>query len=154
MRQLTTYWRNGGALIQDMRLGEFDENGKPTFDWMHEVFGIANIEWKNRNGVFLIDGKVYRLKPSKRLYTNYASMAPRPGYKVLAREPLQRENHGLMVRGERTLAPRHFVWKPTSTIVPGSRAVWGCGQGAPAACPHVHTAFAWTVTGDRRERWS
>ena len=104
MRQLTTYWKNGGALIQDMRLGEFDENGKPTFDWMHEVFGIANIEWKNRNGVFLIDGKVYRLKPSKRLYTNYASMAPRPGYKVLAREPLQRENHGIMVRGERTLA--------------------------------------------------
>jgi beta-galactosidase len=85
-----------------MRLGEFDENGKPTFDWMHEVFGIANVEWKNRGGVFLIDGKVYRLKPSKRMYTNYASMTPRPGYKVLATEPLQ-SGHGIMVRGDRTL---------------------------------------------------
>ncbi|WP_426305818.1 hypothetical protein ACN9MJ_00345 [Acidovorax facilis] len=100
--KLTAYWKNGGALIQDMRLGEFDENGKPTFDWMHEVFGIANVEWKNRGGVFLIDGKVYRLKPSKRMYTNYASMTPRPGYKVLATEPLQR-GHGIMVRGDRTL---------------------------------------------------
>ena len=100
--KLTAYWKNGGALIQDMRLGEFDENGKPTFDWMHEVFGIANVEWKNRGGVFLIDGKVYRLKPSKRMYTNYASMTPRPGYKVLATEPLQ-SGHGIMVRGDRTL---------------------------------------------------
>lgn len=102
--KLTAYWKSGGALIQDMRLGEFDENGKPTFDWMHEVFGIANIEWKNRGGVFLIDGEVYRLKPSKRMYATYASMMPRPGYKVLAKEPLQRADHGIMVRGERTLA--------------------------------------------------
>ena len=101
--KLTTYWKNGGALIQDMRLGEFDENGKPTFDWMHEVFGIANVEWKKRGGIFLIDGKVYRLKPSKTVYASYASITPRTGYKVLATELLQREQ-GIMVRGDRTLA--------------------------------------------------
>ena len=100
--RLTTFWKNGGALIQDMRLGEFDENGKPTFDWMHEVFGIANIEWKKRGGVFLIDGNIYRLKPSARMYTSYASITPRPGYKVLATDLLQRDR-GIMVRGERTL---------------------------------------------------
>lgn len=101
--KLTTYWKNGGALIQDMRLGEFDENGKPTFDWMHEVFGIANIEWKKKGGVFLIDGRVYRLKPTQHMYMSYASITPRPGYRVLATELLQR-NQGIMVRGERTLA--------------------------------------------------
>lgn len=101
--KLTAYWKNGGTLIQDMRLGEFDENGKPTFDWMHEMFGIANIEWKKNGGIFLIDGKVYRLKPSKRMYTSYASITPRPGYQLLATELLQR-NQGIMVRGERTLA--------------------------------------------------
>ena len=101
--QLTAYWKNGGALIQDMRLGEFDENGKPSFDWMHEVFGIANIEWRPNRGVFLIDGQVYRIKPSKRLYTNYASITPRPGYRLLATEPLK-QGQGIMVRGERTLA--------------------------------------------------
>ena len=101
--KLTTYWKNGGALIQDMRLGEFDENGKPTFDWMHEVFGIANVEWKKNGGIFLIDGKVYRLKPSKHLYAGYASITPRTGYQVLATELLQREQ-GILVKGERTLA--------------------------------------------------
>ena len=100
--KLTAYWKNGGALIQDMRLGEFDENGKPTFDWMHEVFGIANVEWKKNGGIFLIDGKVYRLKPSKHLYAGYASITPRTGYQVLATELLQREQ-GILVKGERTL---------------------------------------------------
>ena len=101
--KLTAFWKNGGAVIQDMRLGEFDENGKPSFDWMHEVFGIANIEWRPNRGVFLIDGQVYRIKPSKRLYTNYASITPRPGYRLLATEPLK-QGQGIMVRGERTLA--------------------------------------------------
>lgn len=101
--KLTAYWNHGGALVQDMRLGEFDENGKPTSDWMHDVFGIAGIEWKKAGGVFLLDGAVYRLKPSRRVYAGYASMAPRPGYQLLAQEPLQR-GQGIMVRGERTLA--------------------------------------------------
>lgn len=118
--KLTTYWKNGGSLIQDMRLGEFDENGKPTFDWMHEVFGIANIEWKKKGGVFLIDGKVYRLKPSRRMYLSYASITPRPGYKVLATELLQRDQ-GIMVRGERTLA---FGFMP-QLIEDDTREAWG-----------------------------
>ncbi|MBV7429772.1 MULTISPECIES: hypothetical protein [unclassified Acidovorax] len=101
--KLTTYWKNGGSLIQDMRLGEFDENGKPTFDWMHEVFGIADIEWKKNGGIFLIDGAIYRLKPSRRLYASYAAITPKNGFKVLATE-LLRNDKGIMVRGERTLA--------------------------------------------------
>jgi beta-galactosidase len=102
-----------------MRLGEFDENGKPTFDWMHEVFGIANIEWKKRGGVFLIEGQVHRLKPSRRLYTGYASITPRTGYQVLATELLQREQ-GIMVRGDRTLA---FGFMP-QLIEDDTRDVW------------------------------
>jgi beta-galactosidase len=101
--KLTNLWKNGGALIQDMRLGEFDENGKPTFDWMHEVFGIGSIKWKTRGGLFLIDGTVYRLKPSKQLYASHASLTPRPGYQLRATEILQ-PGQGLVLRGERTLA--------------------------------------------------
>ena len=101
--KLTSFWKNGGALIQDMRLGEFDENGKPTFDWMHEVFGIGSIKWKTRGGLFLIDGTVYRLKPSKQLYASHASLTPRPGYQLRATEILQ-PGQGLVLRGERTLA--------------------------------------------------
>ncbi|WP_246483444.1 hypothetical protein [Paenacidovorax monticola] len=84
-----------------MRLGEFDENGKPTFDWMHEVFGIASIDWRRGNIFLLEDGKILRLKPSRR-YTGYASMTPRPGYKILGKELLNKQR-GIMVRGERTL---------------------------------------------------
>ncbi|WP_422844671.1 beta-galactosidase [Acidovorax sp. M2(2025)] len=101
--RLTAFWKKGGVLIQDMRLGEFDENGKPTSDWMHEVFGIAHIEWKKTGGIFLLDGKIYRLKPSKQLYTGYASLVPRPGYQVQATELLQKDQ-GILLTGPRTLA--------------------------------------------------
>ena len=37
-------------------------------------------------------------------------------------------------------APRRLVWKPTFTMSSGGRALWACGQVAPAACPHVHRA--------------
>lgn len=101
--KLTHFWKNGGALVQDMRLGEFDENGKATFDWMNDVFGISRIEWKKGGGIFLIDGKIFRLRHSPRLYTGHASITPRSGYKVLATELLQ-SGQGIMVRGPRTLA--------------------------------------------------
>ena len=117
-QRLTAFWKKGGALIQDMRLGEFDENGKPTFDWMHEVFGIADIEWKSTGGIFLIDKAIYRLKPSRRLYTSYAALTPRPGYRLVATELLRREK-GIMVRGERTLA---FGFLPQLAEGPGSEA--------------------------------
>ena len=116
--RLAAFWKNGGALIQDMRLGEFDENGKPTFDWMHEVFGIADVEWKHNGGIFLIDGAVHRLKPSRRLYTAYAAMSPRPGYRLVATE-LLRKDKGILVRGERTLA---FGFMPQLVEGPGAEA--------------------------------
>lgn len=103
-QQLTAYWKKGGALVQDMRLGEFDENGKPSFDWMHGVFGIESLEWKQRGGIFLTDdGQILRLKRSRKLYTGHAAITPRPGYRLLATDILNK-HQGIMVRGERTLA--------------------------------------------------
>ena len=103
-QQLTAYWKKGGTLVQDMRLGEFDENGKPVFDWMHEIFGIETLHWKPRGGIFLTgDGQILRLKSSRKLYTGYAAMTPRPGYRLLATD-IVNKRQGIMVRGERTLA--------------------------------------------------
>lgn len=103
-QQLKAFWQKGGTLVQDMRLGEFDENGKPVFDWMHEVFGIETLHWKPRGGIFLTgDGQILRLKPSRKLYTGYAALVPRPGYRLLATD-IVNKRQGIMVRGERTLA--------------------------------------------------
>lgn len=103
-QQLAAFWKQGGTLIQDMRLGEFDENGKPVFDWMHELFGIEALHWKPRGGIFMTgDGQILRLKSSRKLYTGYAAMTPRPGYRLLATD-IVNKRQGIMVRGERTLA--------------------------------------------------
>lgn len=99
--KLSDFWKRGGALIQDMRLGEFDENGKATFDWMHEIFGIASIEWRRSNIFRMEDGSLLRLKPSRR-YVGYASLKPRPGYRLLATELLDPQR-GILLRGKRTL---------------------------------------------------
>lgn len=99
---LEAFWQRGGVLVQDMRLGEFDENGLPTADWMHERFGIANIAWKKRGDIFMVGRDFYRLKPSRRLYTSHASIVPRKGFELLAPEVLNR-HQGVMVKGERTL---------------------------------------------------
>ena len=119
-QQLTAYWKKGGTLVQDMRLGEFDENGKPVFDWMHEVFGIASIAWKPRGGVFLTgDGQILRLRPSRKLYAGYAAMTPQPGYRLLATDILSKQQ-GIMVRGERTLA---FGFTP-QLVEDATQAMW------------------------------
>lgn len=118
-QQLTAYWKNNGTLIQDMRLGEFDENGKPVFDWMHEVFGIESVTWKPRGGIFLTgDGQILRLKPSRKLYAGYAAMTARPGYRLVATDILNKRQ-GIMVRGERTLVfgfTPQLVDGPTQTM--------------------------------------
>lgn len=119
-QQLTAYWKKNGTLIQDMRLGEFDENGKPVFDWMHELFGIETLHWKPRGGIFMTgDGQILRLKPSRKLYTGYAAMTPRPGYRLLAAD-IVNKRQGIMVRGERTLA---FGFTP-QLVDDSTRAMW------------------------------
>lgn len=119
-QQLTAYWKKNGTLIQDMRLGEFDENGKPVFDWMHELFGIETLHWKPRGGIFMTgDGQILRLKPSRKLYTGYAAMTPRPGYRLLATD-IVNKRQGIMVRGERTLA---FGFTP-QLVDDSTRAMW------------------------------
>lgn len=119
-QQLKVYWKKGGTLVQDMRLGEFDENGKPVYDWMHEVFGIENITWRPRGGIFLTDdGQILRLKPARKLYTGYAAMTPRPGYRLLATDILNKRQ-GIMVRGERTLV---FGFTP-QLVEDATQAMW------------------------------
>lgn len=100
--KLSAYWKNGGVLVQDMRLGEFDENGKPTFDWMHDVFGIESIEWKTKGGIFLINNQIYRLKNSQKNYKSHASITPRKGYELVGKDIIKRDQ-GVIVKGERTL---------------------------------------------------
>lgn len=119
-QQLTAYWKNGGTLVQDMRLGEFDENGKPVYDWMHEVFGIQSVAWRPRGGIFMTgDGQILRLKASRRLYTGHAAITPRPGFRLLATDILNKDV-GVMVRGERTLA---FGFTP-QLVDDSSQAMW------------------------------
>ncbi|MBS0507068.1 MAG: beta-galactosidase [Proteobacteria bacterium] len=119
-QRLTAYWNKGGTLIQDMRLGEFDENGKPVFDWMHEVFGIEHITWKPRGGIFTTaDGQILRLRSARKLYTGYAAMIPRPGFRLLATDLLNKRQ-GIMVRGERTLA---FGFTP-QLVDDATQAMW------------------------------
>jgi beta-galactosidase len=119
-QQLKAYWKKGGTLVQDMRLGEFDENGKPVYDWMHEVFGIENITWRPRGGIFLTDdGQILRLKPARKLYTGHAAMTPRPGYRLLATDILNKRQ-GIMVRGERTLV---FGFTP-QLVEDATQAMW------------------------------
>jgi hypothetical protein len=117
--KLASYWLHGGALVQDMRLGEFDENGRATHDWMHEIFGIATVEWKNKGGVFMKGAEIHRLKPSLRSYTNYALLTPRTGYRLLARDALQ-SGKGIMIRGERTLV---FGFMP-QLVEDSTKASW------------------------------
>ncbi|RZJ58990.1 MAG: hypothetical protein EON49_12725 [Acidovorax sp.] len=100
--KLAAYWRNGGVLIQDMRLGEFDENGKPTFDWMHDVFGIESIEWKTKGGIFIINNQISRLKSSQKLYKSHAAITPRKGYELVGPDIIKRDQ-GVIVKGDRTL---------------------------------------------------
>jgi beta-galactosidase len=103
-----------------MRLGEFDENGKPVFDWMHEVFGIEHITWKPRGGIFMTtDGQILRLRSARKLYTGYAAMTPRPGFRLLATDLLDKRQ-GIMVRGERTLA---FGFTP-QLVDDATQAMW------------------------------
>lgn len=119
-QQLTAYWKKNGTLIQDMRLGEFDENGKPVFDWMHKLFGIESMHWKPRGGIFMTgEGKILRLKSSRKLYMGYAAMTPRPGYRLLATD-IVNKRQGIMVRGERTLA---FGFTP-QLVDDSTRAMW------------------------------
>lgn len=93
---------------------------KPVYDWMHEVFGIENITWRPRGGIFLTDdGQILRLKPARKLYTGHAAMTPRPGYRLLATDILNKRQ-GIMVRGERTLV---FGFTP-QLVEDATQAMW------------------------------
>lgn len=100
--KLAAYWKDGGVLIQDMRLGEFDENGKPTFDWMHDVFGIKTLEWKTRGGIFLIDNKIHRLRNSHKNYMSHALLTPLAGYQLVGPDIIN-QNRGVIIKSSRTL---------------------------------------------------
>lgn len=124
--KLKEYWSSGGVLIQDMRLGEFDDTGKSTGDWLHDVFGIAGLEWSLEPGRFEYDDVMIELDMESRIYSNHAVLHAAPDHEVRAklvsssarsrtgrlRDWLARRlgfetsaaNQGLILRGERSLA--------------------------------------------------
>ena len=123
-QQLKAYWAAGGILIQDLRLGEFRDDGYPTGDWLHEVFGIQTLQWQRQAGSFIYQGKSIELDLGGRAYANHAVLEARPGFQLLAKavaplpdgrlNRLRRwifgnppavasQNQGLILRGPRSL---------------------------------------------------
>ena len=84
-QRLRDFWARGGVLIQDMRLGEFSPDGAATGDWLHDVFGIAEIRWSQGPGRFVYMGERVGLDMRGKTYVNHALLKPRPGYSVHAK---------------------------------------------------------------------
>lgn len=124
--QLKAYWEAGGVLIQDLRLGEFSDDGRPTDDWLHAVFGIKSIYWDQRPASFAYQGARRTVDMGGKSYANHAILEAQPGFELAAkllptpahgwraklrllrdwllRRPVGGEsNYGLIVRGERSL---------------------------------------------------
>lgn len=124
--QLKAYWAAGGVLIQDLRLGEFSDDGKPTDDWLHAVFGIKSIHWGQQPARVAYQGARHVVDMGGKSYANHAILEPSPGFELAAkllpsevrgwrarlrvlrdwllRRPIGGEsNYGLIVRGERSL---------------------------------------------------
>ena len=124
--QLKAYWEAGGVLIQDLRLGEFSDDGRPTDDWLHAVFGIKSIYWEQRPASFAYQGARHVVDMGGKSYANHATLEAKPGFELAAkllppqanglraklrvlrdwllRRPVAVEsNYGLIVRGERSL---------------------------------------------------
>ena len=140
--QLKTYWSRGGVLIQDMRLGEFSDEGVHTDDWLHAVFGIRGVHWVQTPNRFLYGGAVVELDMRGSTYVNHAVLSADPGFELraklvpsapagwrgwLARARAQiagdslfanDSSHGLILRGERSLV---FGFLPQLTTGPAAR---------------------------------
>jgi hypothetical protein len=102
--QLTKYVRNGGKLIQDMRLGEFATTGENRGGWMSKTFGIRGIEWGQSAGQFRIkSGAVLTLDPASHAGFRYANLIPMSGFTLLA-PALKNPNAGIGILGKNTLA--------------------------------------------------
>ncbi|QTD45864.1 beta-galactosidase [Ottowia testudinis] len=123
-QQLKAYWAAGGILIQDLRLGEFRDDGYPTNDWLHEVFGIQSVQWQRQAGTFVYQAQLIELDLGGRAYANHAVLEARPGFQLMANamapwpggrlDRLRRRvfgnppavaapNQGLILRGKRSL---------------------------------------------------
>lgn len=125
---LKAYWAAGGLLVQDVRLGEFTDEGNPTNDWLHDVFGIKSIHWGQEPATFSYQGQRLTVDMGGQAYANHAVLEARPGYalgaKLLPTEARgwrarlralrdwllgrptggQEGTYGLVLRGQRSLA--------------------------------------------------
>ncbi|MGB6115023.1 MAG: beta-galactosidase [Comamonas sp.] len=84
-KRLSDFWSSGGVLIQDMRLGEFAADGSETNDWMHDVFGIRDLQWSVKPRRFDYRGQRVELDMQGKTYANHALLRARAGYVVLAK---------------------------------------------------------------------
>lgn len=124
--QLRDYWSAGGVLVQDLRLGDFNNDGQLTSDWLNDVFGIKGFRWSQLPGHFLYEGKKIELDLLGKSYFNHALLQGKPGYRLAAKaievrdqsgmfgflrrlvfgkpSPQVSPNNGLILIGERSLA--------------------------------------------------
>ena len=104
---LLRYHAGGGRLAQDLRFGAFEISGAPTHDWHNALFGIAGVEWRNDDALFVSRlgprPRRVRLPAQGRSYFGHARLAAQPGYRLLMSD-FYHPGTGLMVRGPRTLA--------------------------------------------------
>lgn len=102
VRHALTVFALRKLLIQDMRLGEWDENGRYRADWLHGLFGIHGIEWAN-GGMFSINGESVAMPASAVQAHSHALLLPLDGARVLA-PSIEHPGLGLIVVTPNTIA--------------------------------------------------
>lgn len=138
-QQLKAYWAAGGTLVQDMRLGEFRDDGMPTNDWLHDVFGIQSIHWSQTPAQVVYQGASVQINMGGKSYANHAVLEARPGFQlgaklmapprmdVLSRirrklfgdpKPSSDSAYGVVLRGPRSLA---FGFTPQLVVGPSAK---------------------------------
>lgn len=138
-QQLKAYWSAGGTLVQDLRLGEFRDDGTPTNDWLHDVFGIKSVHWSREPAEVVYQGAPVQINMGGRSYANHAVLEARPGFQLGARllppppmdllsrirrklfgppKPSADSTYGVLLRGPRSLA---FGFLPQLVEGPSAR---------------------------------
>ncbi len=97
------------ALVQDLRAGEWGDDGRYRGDWMHDLFGIGGVVWEN--GGEFVSGSM----PANTIsgHSSHALMSAEDKATIL--EPSLRDpDIGLIIKTQRTIA---FGYIPA--IIPG-----------------------------------
>ncbi|MGC9455962.1 MAG: beta-galactosidase [Halothiobacillaceae bacterium] len=99
---LREYAREGGVLIQDMRMGEFEASGRNTGHWENALFGIDSIEWKRSPTGACVDGRLITVTPPSDGHLAFAGLGARPGYRLLVNLGGS-SGEGVFLKGDNTL---------------------------------------------------